>query len=588
MSSPKDQIKERITIEDCISSYITLFPSGKNLKAPCPFHNEKTPSFFVSPDRASFYCFGCGAKGDIFSFVEKFEGVDFYGALKILALRAGVELGQNKFENKDEKEVLYQIMENATKYFESEFQKNSTARSYLIRRGLKDETIKNFRIGFAPPEWRSVSTCLIDLGFKETDLLKVGLIKKSTKDGGKTFYDRFRGRIMFPICDSSGRVIAFSGRILEESLDEKSVAGGAKYINSTDNILFHKSNILFGIDKAKLNIRKKGYVILVEGQIDLLMSHQIGLDNTVAVSGTALSETVEGEEDKINNLGLVRRLSSNIILAFDSDKAGLRAARRSAMIAFSLEMQVKIVNLGDGRDPADIIKDDPEEWKNLIRNSKHIISFEIDEMIKRTNDGRVWSKEIRELVFPYLNMIKSKIEQAAYIKEIHDKTGIPISAIHADFDNYQKNNVGKEYTHNSPKEVSVERLSVLEKRFFSILFLLEDKEESNIDLQKFVNDLKTVLDEGSFIKMINHYRAFKDDLVTEAEIWYGNQIDSAYKDIDEVVKNLQEEILNNKAQKIMSEIRKCQRDNNKEKTNEFLKNYQDILNKIENIKSNRK
>lgn len=588
MSSPKDQIKERITIEDCISSYITLFPSGKNLKAPCPFHNEKTPSFFVSPDRASFYCFGCGAKGDIFSFVEKFEGVDFYGALKILALRAGVELGQNKFENKDEKEVLYQIMENATKYFESEFQKNSTARSYLIRRGLKDGTIKNFRIGFAPPEWRSVSTCLIDLGFKETDLLKVGLIKKSTKDGGKTFYDRFRGRIMFPICDSSGRVIAFSGRILEESLDEKSVAGGAKYINSTDNILFHKSNILFGIDKAKLNIRKKGYVILVEGQIDLLMSHQIGLDNTVAVSGTALSETVEGEEDKINNLGLVRRLSSNIILAFDSDKAGLRAARRSAMIAFSLEMQVKIVNLGDGRDPADIIKDDPEEWKNLIRNSKHIISFEIDEMIKRTNDGRVWSKEIRELVFPYLNMIKSKIEQAAYIKEIHDKTGIPISAIHADFDNYQKNNVGKEYTHNSPKEVSVERLSVLEKRFFSILFLLEDKEESNIDLQKFVNDLKTVLDEGGFIKMINHYRAFKDDLVTEAEIWYGNQIDSAYKDIDEVVKNLQEEILNNKAQKIMSEIRKCQRDNNKEKTNEFLKNYQDILNKIENIKNNRK
>lgn len=583
MSSPKDIIKERLTIEDCISSYIELLPSGKNFKARCPFHNEKTPSFFVSPDRNSFYCFGCGSGGDIFTFVEKFEGVDFRGALKILAERTGVKLEENNNIQKDEKEILYLIMEKATQYFESEFEKNNLARIYLHERGLVDQTIKDFRIGFAPASWRSVSDFLLKSGFKESDLSKVGLIKKSEKDN-KSFYDRFRSRIMFPITDSSGRVIAFSGRIFgEQDKDFEQ----AKYINSVDSVLFNKSNTLFGIDKAKLNIRKKGYTILVEGQLDLLMSHQSGLHNTVAVSGTALASSTENDNTGINNLGLIRRLSPNVILAFDGDEAGLRATRRSAMIAFSLDMQVKVANNLDGRDPADIMKENKDEWKDIIRNSKHIISFEIDNMIEKSKNIRDWSKHIREFIFPYMNNIKSKIEQSNYIKEIHDKTGIREEAIYTDFENYQKANLILEENINIEKD-QLPRQSLLEKQLFSIIFYFENILKNKEKAQEIIDILKQKIGKEVFQEMFIKYESFKDALVLEAQIWYGSEIEPIERDLEEVILNLEEEIFRSKAKNLFTEIREAERDKDKEKVRQLLKNYQDLLNKIQNIKNNRK
>ncbi len=214
-NSPVEQIKERLSIVDVLSSYIELSPSGINYKAKCPFHNEKTPSFFVSTDRNGYYCFGCGAKGDIFSFVQNFEGVDFRGALKTLAERAGVPLVYTKDEG-DGRERLYEAMEKATEYFQKEYAKVPEARAYLLSRGLTDETINAFQIGYAPDSWRSVSDYLMKLGFTQAECDAVGLIKISEKG----FYDRFRSRIMFPISDSSGRVIAFSGRLYGKD-DEK-------------------------------------------------------------------------------------------------------------------------------------------------------------------------------------------------------------------------------------------------------------------------------------------------------------------------------------------------------------------------------
>lgn len=583
MSSPKDIIKERLTIEDCISSYVELLPSGKNFKARCPFHNEKTPSFFVSPDRDSFYCFGCGAGGDVFTFVEKFEGVDFRGALKILADRTGVKLEENTNLQKDEKETLYLIMDKATEYFESEFEKNNLARMYLHERGLIDETIKDFRIGFAPASWRSVSDFLFKSGFKESDLLKVGLIKKSEKDN-KSFYDRFRSRIMFPITDSSGRVIAFSGRIFgEQDKDFKQ----AKYINSTDSVLFNKSSTLFGIDKAKLNIRKKGYTILVEGQLDLVMSHQIGLDNTVAVSGTALASSADNDNSSINNLGLIRRLSPNIILAFDGDEAGLRATRRSAMIAFSLDMQVKVANNLDGRDPADIMKENKDEWKDIIRNSKHIISFEIDHMIAKSRDSKAWSRSIREVIFPYIHTIKSRIEQTNYIKEIHDKTGIREDAIYSDFESYQKANLLPEEKIDNQKD-QIPRQSLLEKQFFSIIFYLEDSAENNEKAKEATRILINKIGDSSFKEMRDKYESFKDALVLEAQMWYGSEIEPTVRDLEEVILNLEEEMLKTQSKDVFTEIHKAERDKDKGRLQRLLKDYQELINKIQNIKNNRK
>src|SRR3989338_177774 len=271
MDSPAQQIKERLPIEEIISSYLKLIPAGRNFKAKCPFHNEKTPSFFVSPERNSYYCFGCGAKGDIFTFVEEFEGLDFRGALKLLAVRAGVILESYNQREEGEKEKLYRITEEASLFFEKNMKNNAEVLSYLKNRGLNDESIKNFRIGFVKNDWRESYSYLTGRGFRDSELEKAGLVKKTEKG----YYDRFRGRIMFPISDSSGRIIAFSGRIFVD--DGKS----AKYLNSPETPIFNKSSVLFGIDKAKEAIRKNNFSILVEGQMDLILAHQAGFKNTV-------------------------------------------------------------------------------------------------------------------------------------------------------------------------------------------------------------------------------------------------------------------------------------------------------------------
>ena len=215
MSSQVEQIKERLSVVDVLSSYLTLERAGANYKARCPFHNEKTPSFFISPVRESYYCFGCGAKGDIFTFVQEFEGLDFVGALKILAERAGVPLTYEKPENKDKRERLYECMEMATRFYETELVKSEPAQKYLAERGISKETIKLFRIGYALSEWRELFNYLKGKKFSDAEIEAAGLSKKP--DGGVSSpYDRFRGRIMFPIADSSGRIIAFSGRIFPD------------------------------------------------------------------------------------------------------------------------------------------------------------------------------------------------------------------------------------------------------------------------------------------------------------------------------------------------------------------------------------
>src|SRR3990167_7220635 len=334
MNSPVAKIKERLSIEDVVSSYIKLERAGANLKAKCPFHNEKTPSFFVSPSRESYYCFGCGASGDIFTFVEEFEGLDFKGALKLLAARAGIVLEYQNKEEESEKEKLYKALEESTLYFSNNLKENKKVLEYLKSRGLSEDTIKDFRVGFAKDDWRELYNYLKKEGYSDPELERAGLVIKSEKG----FYDRFRGRIMFPISDSSGRIIAFSGRVFNG--DKKS----AKYINSPETPIFSKSSVLYGLDRAKESIRKNNFSILVEGQMDLLLSHQAGYRNTVATSGTALSESTETKENVVSNLGLIRRLSENLVLAFDGDKAGLHASERAGRIALSLGMDVKVAD----------------------------------------------------------------------------------------------------------------------------------------------------------------------------------------------------------------------------------------------------
>ena len=535
MNSPVDKIKERLSIEEVVSSYIKLEKAGANLKARCPFHNEKTPSFFVSPNRESYYCFGCGASGDIFTFVEEFEGLDFKGALKLLSERAGISLevySRETKETKNDKERIYRIMEEATEFFEGNLGENEQAQEYLKSRGLEDKTIKDFRIGYAILDWRKLYEYLRSKNFTDNEIEKAGLAKKTEKG----MYDRFRGRIMFPISDTSGRVIAFSGRLFVD--DDKS----AKYLNSPDTPIFSKSMVLYGLDKGKASIRKNNFSILVEGQMDLVLSHQAGYKNTVATSGTALSDSTVSKENTISNLGLIRRLSPNIVLAFDGDRAGFNASLRAGRIALFLDMDVKVAKMPKGVDPADLISRDalgPDAWRLAIKNSRHIIEFLLEKVLEDSGgDMRKAGRDIKDILLPYVNALPSSIEKMHFLKKISDETGITQNALQDDLKKiaqeleYEK----KEIEEMEESIAKMYRKDYIERRLAGIAFWKHDSELEKV--------LGVVLEK---------YQEVKNDLIFEAEVFYQNSEDLA-KEIAHLLGSLEIEKINEELLQKMQEL----------------------------------
>ncbi|MEI6042567.1 MAG: CHC2 zinc finger domain-containing protein [bacterium] len=441
MSSAAQTIKERLTIAEVIGAYIKIEKTGANYKARCPFHNEKTPSFFISPARNNYYCFGCGVKGDIFTFVEEFERIDFLGALKILADKAGVELMQFQHDRSKESDLdkLRNILETSTVFYENQLHgnpKSKFALDYLYERGLTDETIKAWRIGLALNEWRNLEDHLKTNNISAVESEKVGLIKQT----GTSVYDRFRERIMFPLADSSGRVVGYSGRFIEFAKpeiaqstnavndDSNTVAKDAvkeapKYLNSPDGPLFNKSEILYGYHKAKEGIRKFGYAILVEGQFDMLLAHQAGFNNTVATSGTSLTKL---------HLEKIKRLTDNTMIVYDADKAGLKASLKAWDLALSLGMDVKIAGLPKGEDPASLILKDKEKFKTCLKNAKHIIDFYLDILEGEGLKGRDLWKAVEIEVLPYVLAIESSIDRAHFINRISLRTDIQEADLRAE------------------------------------------------------------------------------------------------------------------------------------------------------------
>ncbi len=592
MSSNVEKIKERLGIEEVISSYIKLEKAGKTLKGKCPFHNEKTPSFFVSPDRGNYYCFGCGAKGDIFSFVEQFEGLDFMGSLKLLAERAGIalEFDRNTQEHRSEKEKLLAIMEDATVFFEGGLAHSQQAIEYVKKRGITEETAKKFRIGYIPADWRLLFNYLKNKKYTDSDIEKAGLIKKPDVTDGvvaKEYYDRFRGRVMFPIADSSGRIIAFSGRILVD--DGKS----AKYLNSPDTILFNKSTVLYGIDKAKTDIRVKNYSILVEGQMDLVLSHQSGIKNTVAVSGTALADTLTSKDNVINNLGIVKRLSHNIILAFDSDNAGRKAAMRSAGIALSLGMDVKIADLPEGKDPADLVLADPEQWKNVLRNSKPVVEFQLDTVLQKKTtaklDMRLLPQALRDNVLPFIAPLTGAMEKAHYIKLIKEKTGLSEESIKEDLKKIEASMKG-EVAQVAKAEVlknTTSRLDSITRKLFGLLYYLEKNPISSIDVDSHRAIIKKIAGE-KYDVLIRNVESSKDELLLEAEVTFGS---SAGNDLErgfnELLINFEDDVVREEFDKAMAELGASEREKDEKSVGELVKKMDVLTKRINELASKR-
>lgn len=576
MSTHVTDIKERLGIAEIVGSYIKLDKSGANYKARCPFHHEKTPSFYVSPDRGTFYCFGCQAKGDIFSFVEKFEGIDFMGALKVLAERAGVVLSRQDATKDNRKELLYQILDKATEFFQANLRAGSAPHQYLMGRGLTEETIARFRIGFAQAEWRSLRNFLRAKGYKDADVEAVGLIKRTDKPGADPYYDAFRGRIVFPISDSSGRVVAFTGRTLDED------ANPPKYLNSPETVLFTKSKVLYGLDKAKIDIRKRDYAILVEGQMDLVMLHQAGHTNAVAASGTAFTDDAGPD----SALGLLTRLSDNIVVAFDSDSAGQKAAKRivpalSLVSAISLGMNVKIIDIKGGKDPADIIKDDPKAWTKMMETKKHFVEFLVDALVDKKGTNAEIIKLVNVDIFPFVRRIPGDTQKFQAIKLVAERLALNEGALWKDLQEYVKKNPAERQAAPpaAAGPVRANRLESIERKLIGILhsnkYLKGDPAKKD-RLAQIVGPERMAVIERLTPEDIA-------ELTLEAEVTYGDET-KFEREYAVLLLHLEEEYLRNLLNAKMMELQRAEKGTDKEMIETLMKDIQSISKRIYEVK----
>src|SRR3989338_469542 len=429
MDSDVQQIKDRINIVDVVGQYVTLRRAGRSYSGKCPFHKERTPSFHVSPERGTYKCFCCGEGGDVFSFLQKMDGTDFPTVLKQLAEKAGIKLtprtGMRSAtpEQKEHDERLREVCGSATGFFEHRLAERKDVLDYLKNRGVHDETIKTWRLGYAPAEWESLSRHLHSLGFSQNEIVDAGFALKSEKRQGEVF-DRFRGRIIFPLFDVAGQPIAVSGRFFEKVPGAKDDGGEpAKYVNSPETVLFKKSRTLYGLDRARANIRKLDCILLVEGQFDLILAHQSGLPFAVALSGTALTP---------EHLNILGRLSKRLVLALDADEAGGGSGLKSAHMALREGFDVKVPTFPAGQDPADLARENPELLKAAVRTSRTAVEFFLDALRPSARDARAYAKLVEASILPLVAAVASSIEREQYTRIIANKLGVSESAITAE------------------------------------------------------------------------------------------------------------------------------------------------------------
>ncbi len=417
---PQDQIEEvkaKTDIVPIVTEHVELKKAGRNYKGLCPFHSEKTPSFMVSPELQIFKCFGCGESGDVISFLQKYEGMDFPEALKYLADRAGVKLIQRQFKGKGEKEKLIEINALAAKFYNYillNHKVGKPALDYMSKeRGIKLETIKTFNIGFSPNIPLALKKFLIDKKkYSYQDLEKAGIVYRR----GSGAVDRFRGRIIFPLFDHRGNNIGLAGRILPSI---KTEAG--KYINSPETEVYHKSKVLYGLNLVRRDIKKENAVVVVEGELDMISSWQSGVKNTVAIKGTALTE---------DQVRLLNRFCNEFILALDSDAAGDKATRRSISLAQDQGVEVKVARLGKYKDPDDMARKAPGEYKKALKKAQSVWDFLVDLIFSKYDEtsGAGKSKISKEII-PILAEISDEIVQAHYIEKVARKLGVPRDAV---------------------------------------------------------------------------------------------------------------------------------------------------------------
>ncbi len=426
MESQIDEIKAKTDIVELIGQSVKLVRAGRNFKGLCPFHNEKTPSFTVSPERGTWRCFGCGEHGDAITFLEKYESLSFMEALEQLANKAGVVLDKKKQDpaKRDRQQRLYDLLDLAASYFQyvlENHQSAKQAREYLQKRKITNLSSKEFTLGYAPNSWQSLRQFALKKGFTDLELSAAGLT--SSNNSGRP-YDRFRDRLMFPISDSLGRVVGFSGRALGDDTT-------AKYLNSPEGEIFHKGKLLFGLHQAKEGIRQHGRLVLVEGNVDLLSSRQAGVPEVVAPLGTALTS---------DQVAIIKKYTQNIYLAYDKDKAGQEAIWRSLPLLQQQQLDIKVIQLPYGNDPDECIQANPAKWRSVVDKAQDVFVYVLDRVSTKYDITTAKGKRsATEEITPFLAATPDSVTFSFLLHQAADVIGVEESILSQQIDMYRRN-----------------------------------------------------------------------------------------------------------------------------------------------------
>ena len=516
MEDAVTQIKQKLDIVDVIGSYISLKKSGRNYKALCPFHNEKTPSFMVSQELQIYKCFGCGVGGDIFNFVEAIEGVDFPRALEILAEKAGVKLVKSKDydEQSQIKKKIYEINEITTKFYQYILLKHkvgANALNYLKKeRKLNEDSIKTFRLGYAPDSWDALCGFLRKKGFKEEDMILSGVAVK--RSSGNDIIDKFRGRVVFPLINTDNRVLGFTGRTI---FDRE-----PKYLNTSETPVFHKSFFIFGLDKNRLNVKKTG-AVFVEGQMDVISAYQCGIKNVVCVSGTSLTE---------NQLDILSRYTQDVAFCFDSDFAGIEASYRAIEMAEKKNFNVRAVLIPEPfKDLDDLIKSDANRAKEVIGNPIPIYDFFLTTVLKKYDKRTaIGKKKIMEDLVPIFSKISNRILFDHYVKQISSELEISENTIYSLFKEVPSEREKSYEEFRELEEKSLPQIYGPEGHFISLILKSPiDSAKSAVEKLKkedFLNE--------KIAEIFNHLKMYLKDRKTDINIkTFLNKLDEDLKEI---------------------------------------------------------
>ena len=524
-----EEIRARINIEDLVGGYIQLKKAGRNLKGLCPFHSDKNPSLMVSPEKGIAYCFSCNNGGDIFKFIQLIENVNFGEAVKILAEKANVTLPHDlpKINNKRLKGI--EINQWTVKFYEEQLEESKSKKEYFLKRGLTDETIKKFHLGFAPDSFDKLKNNLINKGFERKDLIESSVVnQRSIAD--KNVYDRFRNRIIFPIFDHQDNPVGFSGRIIGD--------GEPKYLNSPETPAYNKSLILYGLNWAKESIKKEDFAIFVEGYMDVIAISQAGNENVTATCGTAVTP---------QQLKLIKRFTKNIAFAFDQDSAGLEATFRAIELAELAELNIKVIIIPEGKDPDECIQKNPKKWKTAVENPISVMDFyfayTFNKFDKTNLEGQ---KQILNFLLPLIKIYKSDVEKGIYLNRLAVELKTDIRLLWSDL----QKTVTKKNVYNLSKNNQKINLNELVKKTYSreefllgFIFCYPEMYEDVVnnlinsiplmpDTEKFYNMLEKVYTRESSIKVSSFKEVLSEEEREKIDI-YTLLVDEFYPDFSE-------------------------------------------------------